>query len=118
MILDNIGMSVKTHFMRLGKYHIQSLHYVNSYAVQSRSDLSQFPGIHPDFCMNCPTENAKLLLPLSEDDRSLRKLFITHVSRILTTHMKLFKFSFDDVVDWHVKHQYYTEMSTKSKVVS
>ena len=111
-------MSVKTRFTRVEKYRNQSLHYVNSYAVQSRTDLSQFPDIHPDFCMNCPTENAKLLLPLSEDDKSMWKLFITHVSRILATHMRFFEFSFDGIVDGHVKHQYYTEMSTKSKVVS
>jgi len=35
----------------------------------------------------------------------VRKLFITHVSRILATHMKFFKFSFDNVVDWLAKQQ-------------
>ena len=76
---------------------------------------STLPDVHPDSCMNCPQENAKLLLPSAEDDRYL---FITHVARIVTTHMKYFKFSFDDVVEWHVKHQHYKEMSMKSKVVS
>lgn len=31
---------------------------------------------------------------------------------------EIFNFFFDGAVEWHVKHQYYKEMSAKSKVVS
>ena len=37
---------------------------------------------------------------------------------IQTEHMSFFKYTFDDVVDWHMKHQYYAEMSSASIVVS
>ena len=32
--------------------------------------------------------------------------------------MEFFKHSFDPVIDWHIKHEFYDEMSTKSTVVS
>lgn len=118
IVVDNIDMAVKTRYMRVEKFQNQSLHYVNSYAVQSRINFNHLSDVYPDSCANAPIVNAKLLLPSVEDDRTLRKLFMTHVSRILTTNMKFFEFSFDGVVDWHIKHQYYEEMSAKSKVVS
>ena len=40
------------------------------------------------------------------------------ISRILTEPMSFFKYTFDDVVDWHMKHQYYAEISSASIVVS
>ena len=33
-------------------------------------------------------------------------------------HLKFFKLSFDDLVQWHIKHPFYEEMSSKSTVVS
>ena len=74
--------------------------------------------MQPHSCANSPDKNAALLLPSVEDDKAMRNLFVTHVSRILTTHMKYFKLTFDDVVDWHHVHEYYEEMSEKSSVVS
>lgn len=118
MLVDNLDMSVKTRFMRVEKFRNQSLHYVNSYAVQSRIDHNHLPDVYPDSCANSPVANAKLLLPSLDDDTSLRKLFMTHVSRIICSNMKFFEFSFDGVIEQHIKHQYYEEMSTKSKVVS
>ena len=52
-----------------------------------------------------------------DDDKALRQLFAKHVSRILCTHMPFFKFAFEDIVDWHIDHQYYAQMSQKSEVV-
>ena len=57
-------------------------------------------------------------MPSEEDDGILRTNIVTLVSRILTEHMSFFKYTFDDVVDWHMKHQYYAEMSSASIVVS
>ena len=76
-------MTVKAQYMRVEKFRDQSLHYVNSYAVQSRIDHSHLLDMHPQSCMNSPTKNAELLLPSVEDDLSLRKLFMTHISRII-----------------------------------
>ena len=111
-------MLAKARFMRAGRFQNQSLHYVNSYAVLSRIDHNHLPDIHPDSCINSPTVNARLLLPSFDDDSSLWRHFMTYVSLVIHDHMKYFKFSFDGIIDWHIKHQYYKEMSTKSKIVS
>ena len=116
--IDNIDMTVKSRFMRMDSHRNQSLHYVNAYAVQSRINFTHLPDTHPDTCSNKPAQNALLLLPSKDDDQSLRSLFATRVSRIAYTHIKFFQMCFDGVVDWHKKHKYYKEMSTKSNVVS
>ena len=118
VVVDNLDMAIKTQFMRVEKFQNQSQHFVNSYAVQSRIDHSHLPDVHADSCLNSSIKNAMLLLPSIDDDQSLRKLFMTHVAQIMATDMKFFIFSFDGVVDRHIKHQYYEEMSPKSKVVS
>ena len=118
MEIDNIDMTVKSRFMRMDNHRNQSLHYVNAYAVQSRINFTDLPDTHPDTCSNKPTKNSSLLLPSNDDDYSLRSLFATHVSRIAYTYMKFFQICFDGVVDWHKKHKYYKEMSSKSDVVS
>ena len=48
---------------------------------------------------------------------SVRKLWYT-VSRVLVSHLKFFNLTFEEVCEWHIKHPYYKEMSTKSVVVS
>ena len=111
-------MLVKARYMRAEKFQNQSLHYVNSYAVQSRIHHNHLPNVYPDSCTNSPVVNAKLLLPSLDDDKSIRKLFMTHISRILCSNMKFFELSFDGVVEHHIEHQYSKEMSTKSHVVS
>lgn len=47
IVMDNIDVSVKTCYMRYGKYGNKSLHYVNTYGVQNRIDLSTLPDFHP-----------------------------------------------------------------------
>ena len=115
MVIDNLDMNVKSRFMRVNDHRNNSLHYINSYAVQSRIDFSTLPDTHPATCLNSPANNARSLLPSADDDKSL---FTIHVSRILFTHMKFFQQSFDGVVPWHLKHNYHKEMSKKSVVVS
>ena len=60
---------------------------------------------------------ANSLLPSPADDEALQELFILHVSLILTTHMEFFKFSFDVIIQWHLKHKYYKEVTQNSTVV-
>ena len=64
-------MTEKDRYMTVEKFQDQSLHYVNSYTVQSRIDHNHLPDMHPHSCINSPIKNAKLLLPLVEDDTSL-----------------------------------------------
>ena len=118
LVGDNIDIGVKARYRRMEGSHSHSLHYFHSFTVQSRIDFSHLPDQHPDTCLNSPNQLALTLLPSADDDRSLRDLFVTHVSRILCTHMPFFKFGFEDVVQWHIHHQYYDQMSAKSQVVS
>ena len=118
IVIDNIDMSVKSRFMRVDTYRNKSLHYVNSYAVLGRINFSELPDVHPHTCSNRPDKNALLLLPSVDDDKSMRRLFMTHVARVLVTNIKYFKLSFDDIVEWHITHSYHEEMSAKSTVVS
>ena len=83
MVIDNLDMNVKNRYMRVNDHHNNSLHYINSYAVQSRIDFSTLPDTHPAMCLNAPEKNARSLLPSADDDESLCNLFTIHVSRIL-----------------------------------
>ena len=58
------------------------------------------------------------LLPAAEDDEVLRCNIIILNSRVLIENMDFFKFSFDGVGQWHIKHEFYNEMSSKSNVVN
>lgn len=118
LVGDNIDKAVKARYMRVEGSRNQSLHYFHFFAVLDRIDFSPLPDVFPHLCFNCPKQMALALLPSTNDDMTLRQLFVTHVSRILTTHIPFFKFAFEDVVEWHIQHQYYEEMSAKSQVVS
>ena len=118
IVFDNIDIAIKTRFVRSGRFENKSLHYINSYAVQRRIDFGSLSDLQPHTCANSPEKKAALMLPSVEDDRAIRDVFITHVSRILVTHMEYFKMTFDGVVDWHIKHDHYKEMSAKSTMVS
>lgn len=99
-IIDNLDVSVKTRFVRSGTYENKSLHYINSYAVQGRINFGSLVDVKPHSCANSPERNATLLLPSAGDDKAMRDLFITHVSRILTSEIEYFKFTFDVMTLW------------------
>ena len=61
---------------------------------------------------------AKSLLPKLRDDQKLKENISTLIARVLCTHLDFFRMSFDGIVNWHVKHRFYQEMSKKSVVVS
>ena len=118
LVGDNIDKSVRARYLRYdGGYGNRSLHYVHYFAVLNRIDFSGLPDVHPHTCQNSPQQIAVSLLPSADDDAILRHLFVTHVSRILCTHIPFFKSTFGDVVEWHIEHSYYSAMSTKSHVV-
>ncbi len=118
LVGDNIDMRVRARYMRKEEYRDQSLHYFHSFAVQNRIDHSNYSDEHPDTCLDSPQRRAKSLLPSKEDDATLRDNIATLVSRVLVDNMPFFHHTFNDVVTWHMKHQYYPEMSSKSVVVS
>eukprot|EP00731_Ephydatia_muelleri_P017235 Em0010g333a len=63
------------------------------------------------------TEAVALMDMNVSNDNTLSSNIATLVSRVLCKHMKFFNVSFDDVVQWHIHHKYYKEMSQKSQVV-
>lgn len=117
LVGDNLDKNVKARYMCVGGSHNQSYHFFHSFAVLDRIDFSTLPDVHPHLCLNSPKKRALAILPSIDDDTTLRKFFVTHVSRVLVKHMAFFKLTFEDVVEWHIRHQYYTEMSAKSEVV-
>ena len=117
LVGDNIDKSVKARHMRLDGSRNQSLHCFNSFAVLDRIDFSFLPDTLLHTCFNSPDKMALAILPSKEDDEMLRQHFTTLVSHIICTHIPFFKFAFEDVVEWHIVHRYYKEMSTKSQVV-
>ena len=65
--------------------------------------------------MDAEINSFQLFLPV--DDKEMRSPFMMHVARILVTHTK---YKFLDLLllgEWHMKHQYYKEMSVKSTIV-
>ncbi len=98
--------------MRVGTSKPESIHYFHSYAVADRIDFTTLSDqVIPTLQRNAK-QVALSLLPTPEDDLAIRENII---STILYENINL---CFDGVVDWHIKHQFYDEMSTKSKVVS
>lgn len=95
----------------------KSLHFFHSYALLNRVDFNDLPDFHLPTCHNSPKNRALSLLPSADDGRLLRQDFITIISRILATHIPFFKWTADDVVEWHIKRKYYEQMSSKSVVV-
>lgn len=118
LVGDNIDRSVKARYMRMEGHRNQSLHYFHSFAVLDRISFNHLPDVLPHTCFNSPKQRALSMLPTERDDEVLTLLFETHISRILCTHIPFFKTTFEDIVEWHIRHRYYDEMSTKSEVVS
>lgn len=114
---DNIDKTVRPRYMRSDKAN-KSLHYFHSYAVQNRVDVSHLADSPVDMSTFTPDRIASTILPSSNDDEMLRENVAVLISRVLTTHLKFFQFSFDEAVDWHISHQFSHEMSQKSTLVS
>ena len=111
---DNIDKTVRPRFMRSDS-QVKSLHYFQSYAVRDRINLTNVSDSPP-----LPSNDPDLLslLPSSNDITTIQHLFEIHVARIVIEHIPFMKSAFSDVVDWHIHHEYYEEMETKSDIVS
>ena len=76
IVTDNVDMNYKRSYQRMD-YQTISRHYINSYAVLDRVDLSQYSDIPPALGeIDC-----SILLPSSEDNEELQKIFSILVSR-------------------------------------
>ncbi len=115
---DNIDKGVKQRYMRVGVKKPDSLHWFHAYAVSDRIDFSNLSEQVIPTSQICPDRIAASLLPSVEDDLAIRRNICTLMSRVLCDNVTFFKASFDGVVDRHIKHDFYDQMSKKSDVVS
>ena len=115
---DNIDKTVKRRYIRSDTRKTESIHYFHSYAVADRIDFSSLSDTVPPIPRVDIAQLATSLLPSQDDDAALRKNFATLVSRILFDNIEFFKLTFDGVIEWHIEHDFYEQMSRKSDVVS
>ena len=104
--------------MRAGVNKPDSVHYFHSYAVADRVDFRSLSDKVIPTLQQDKKQLAMSLLPAPEDDKALRDNIVIQMSRILFENMEFFRLSFDGLIQWHIKHQFYKEMSTRSIVVS
>ena len=115
---DNIDKTIKQRYMRVGKSASNEIHYFHSYAVSDRIDFSDLSETVIPTTMQDPRQIALSLLPTPEDDQAIRNNMCILMSRIIFENMEFAKVTFDGVVNWHIEHEFYKEMSGKSSVVS
>ena len=117
LVGDNIDKNVRPRYLRSSIHRTESLHYFHSYTVRDRIGFNELPHKQPSSCLPSKHTLAESILPSPMDDEALKINIATLVSRILVKHIDIFNKSFADVVDWHINHKYYKEMSSKSEVV-
>lgn len=118
LVGDNIDKTIHRRHLRLNTKN-QSVHYFHVYAVENRIDVSSFSDDCTDISHVTDIESASMsFLPKSIDDVALKDNIGVLISRTLYKYLDFFKFSFDGIIQWHIHHKYYKEMSNKSEVVS
>lgn len=115
---DNLDKGVRQRYMRTDTKKPDAMHYFHSYAVADQVDFGSLTDQIIPTQQRDAKQVAASLLPTTDDDIALRDNMCVLISRILFENLDFFRLSFDGVVDWHIKHEFYDEMSTKSKVVS
>ena len=106
---DNIDKSIKPRYMKAGVSKPDSIHYFHSYAVADQVDFSLLSEQVTPTQQQDKKQIAVSLLPAPEDDEAMRDNIIILISRILTENLELFSLSFEDVVMWHIKHEFTTK---------
>ena len=113
LVGDNIDKNSTPTEIRVDS-QTKSFHYFNSYAVRDRIDLSA--------CNDCPSLpdpdliQLDTLLPSNDDHLALITNFCHLIARVLMSYMPFFS-KLGDGLERHIKHEYYSEMSSKSEVV-
>ena len=113
---DNIDKTVYRRYLRCDQQNI-SIHYFHSFALKDRVNFSNMSDSFPT---NQPglSDVLSKLLPNKDDDTQIHNEFAILLSWMLCTHIKFFKDTFADVIDWHIPQKFTAEMSKKSVVVS
>ena len=118
LIGDNIDKGVKHRYMRTDKSGLSDIHYFQFYALKDRIDLSDQSEVPPNPNALGQDQLLSMILPSAEDDVALQKNLCIILSRILFNSLDFFKQTFDGVIDYHIKHPFYEEMSSESEIVS
>ena len=85
------------------------MHFYNSFAVRDRVNISSLSDITPDLrripLVSIPVND---VLPSKTDESNLTHNFTLLVCRQLVDHLKYFRENYSDVVNRHIKHDYYS----------
>ena len=118
LVGDNIDKNIQKRHLRLDRRN-QSIHHFHAYAVENRIDVSEYSDKTIKISDVTDIDHAAAsLLPKCIDDVILKDNIAVLVSRILFKYLDYFNLSFDKVIEWHISHKHYSEMSAKSTVVS
>ena len=112
IVIDNIDMNVRPRHQTFER-QTKSVHYVNSYAVRDRIDLStcstEAEGAHNVVCMES-------LLPTEQDRSDIMANFVVLAGRILSDVIPALR-GIPNLKTQHITHLYSQEMSTQSEIV-
>ena len=104
--------------MRIGKSGLSDIHYFHFNALRDRIDFSTLSDQLPNPNALSLNQLTSSMLPSKEDDAALRNNFLILLLRILFDNFDFFKHTFDGEIEWHIKHPFFTEMCSKSEIVS
>lgn len=113
---DNIDYNEASRYQRSNAGN-KSRHFFQYYAVKDRIDFSHLSTIPPDISALSKKELCQSMLPSVDDDVAIKHNIICLVARVLCKYVPFFKHTYDGVLEKHIKHQYYKQMSSKSEVV-
>ena len=114
IVMDNLDMNIRPRYQTFER-QTKSIHYVNSYALRDRVDLSQFqnvdhnPELDPEILYNA-------ILPTDNDHQVLMANFAILAGRILAEVIPALS-AIPGLTTDHIEHPHSKEMSTKSEVV-
>ncbi len=114
---DNVDKNVRPRYIRSDE-RVKSLHYYHCFAVLDRIDVGHLMGEMSPSCLPSHAFRAKTLLPNASDDAALVNNIKILFSRILADTLPFFSTMFSDLILKHIRHRRYTEMSSKSCIVS
>ena len=115
---DNIDKNVKSRYAHQERKTV-SMHYYHSFGVRDRVSMLGLSEEIPDFrntpVLSIPVQN---ILPSAADEQNLMHNLAILTSWMLVDNLKYFNDNYFDVVNRHIEHDFYEEMSQKSKLVS
>lgn len=112
IVIDNIDKTVRPRDQRVD-VQSKSLHYVQAYAAKDRINYSKFSNSPPP-----PEKSAYDLLPSTSDYQTLKDNFAILVAYILVKDIPYFSQDFKGLDPSHIAHQFSSEMSKTSEIVS